>query len=160
MYDRLLKSFAALTVCCLMLALASPGLAQWRDRYGQDRYGDGRMNVGWLIRQAENRSDQFATTLERTRGRGLFERVFNREDGLTARARDLENQLNLVRQEFYRSGTSGELRSQIASALSVGQNINNAMRYRRVDYGAERQWMLLRSDLNRLARAFDLAQIT
>ena len=93
MRNRLPKSFVALTTFCLMLVLAAPGLAQWRDR---DPYRDrGRANVDRLIRQAENRSDQFVTALEQRQNSGLIERILggDRLGGLTARAHDLERRL-------------------------------------------------------------------
>ncbi|HSQ20109.1 MAG TPA: hypothetical protein VLR92_07005, partial [Blastocatellia bacterium] len=76
-----------MTTCCLVLSLASPSLAQWRDRYPRED------NLDRLIRQAETHSDQFVMSLERMRDRGFLERVFGgseRLGGLTARAHDLE----------------------------------------------------------------------
>ncbi len=156
MRNRLLRSFVALTTCCLVLALASPSLAQWRDRYG-DR------DVDRLIRQAETHSNQFVAALERARDRGFMERVFGggeRLNGLTARAHDLESQFNSLREESYQSENSYDLRSGVANALSVAEDINRTMRYRRVNFDVERQWSMLRSDLNRLARVYNLRQLS
>jgi hypothetical protein len=43
--------------------------------------------------------------------------------------------------------------------MQSGERINTVMRNRRMGPVAERQWMLLRADLNRLAVAFNLRQI-
>jgi hypothetical protein len=97
--------------------------------------------------------------LEQSRYRGgLLERIFrdDRSSSLTAQAHDLESQLNLVREEYYRTGNSYELRSRIANVLNVARSIDNTMRYQRVSYNVEQQWSMLRSDLYRLSRAFDL----
>ena len=164
MRNRLIKTFVAIATCCLVLASASPSLAQWQERYPSRDYGYERRDyVERLVRQAENRSDQFARMLEQSRYRGgLLERIFSIDDrtsALTARAHDLESQLNVVA-DLSQDGNSYELRSRIANVLSVAQDIDNTMRYSRVSYGVERQWSMLRSDLNRLARVFDLRPVS
>ena len=159
MRNRLMKTFVAIATFCLLLASASPSLAQWQERYPPRDYERGRGDVGRLIRQAEDRSDLFVRMLEQSRYRGgLLERIFrdDRSSSLTAQAHDLESQLNLVREEYYRTGNSYELRSRIANVLNVARSIDNTMRYQRVSYNVEQQWSMLRSDLYRLSRAFDL----
>jgi len=162
MENRLLKPFVIFTTCCLMLLLASPGLAQWRDRdpqwRDQNRWG-GRVNVDRLIRQAETRSDQFVMALEqRSNSRGLFEQILggDRLGGLTARAHDLERQLNSIREESFGRGDDYDLRPSVRNALRIAEDINRSMQYRRLNPVIERQWAMLRSDLNMLARAYNL----
>ena len=161
MTNRLLKSFVALTTICLTLAIAAPASAQWREQW-RDRDRDSRFsNVGRLIRQAENRSDQFVVSLDRRGRGGFFEQIFgevDRPNGLRARARDLEAQLNSLREQSYNADFRDfrELRNGVANALSMAEDINNTMRYRRLDPVVERQWLMLRSDLNQLARIFNL----
>ena len=166
MTNRLLKSFVALTTICLTLAIAAPASAQWRDQW-RDRDRNSRFNfnnVERLIRQAENRSDQFVMSLEQRRSGGFFEQIFgeiDRPNGLRARAHDLETQLNSLREQSYDADFRDfrELRSGVANALSMAEDINNVMRYRRLDPVAERQWLMLRSDLNQLARIFNLREL-
>lgn len=148
------KSLAALAVCCMLLALASPGLAQGR---GYSRSST-RVNVDRLIRQAENRSDQFVAIFDRALDRSRLEGSI-REDRLNERALELERTLNVVRQEFNRTGNHYNVRSHIANALNVAQGINTVMRNRRLLPVAERQWMLLRTELNRLAAVYNLRQL-
>jgi hypothetical protein len=175
MRNRLVRSFVALTTFCLALAMASPSLAQWRDRdpgrYGRDPGRYGMVNVDQLIRQAENRSDQFVAALEQRNNRGFLERILGdneRLGGLRARAHDLESQLNILREESYRRGNDEEsyrrgndygLRSSVASVMSIAEDINRAMYYRQLNPVVERQWSILKSDLNRLARAYNLRQL-
>ena len=150
------KSLTALAVCCLMLAVASPGFAQGR---GPSRSrGYARVNVDRLIRQAENRSDQFVAIFDRALDRSRLENTI-REDRLNERALQLERELNIVRQEFNRTSNHYEVRSHVANALSVAQAINTVMRNRNLHPVAERQWTLLRSDLNRLAAVYNLRQL-
>ncbi|HXI88436.1 MAG TPA: hypothetical protein VNO24_00345 [Blastocatellia bacterium] len=80
------------------------------------------------------------------------------QEGLSERARDLESQLNMVGGEFDQS-SNYDRRSQVGTVLRVAESINNAMRYRRVDFDVQRQWSMVRYDLNRLARVYNLRQI-
>ena len=160
MRNYLLKSFSALAACCMVLALAAPGGAQWRVQWG-DRSGFGyysRASVGALIRRAENDSDRFVAVFDRALDDSRLDQTF-REERLNQRARDLEQQLNIVRQEFDRGGDFNSIRSEVSTAIDRSQRINTVMRNRRFDYAAERQWWMLRNDLNRLARVFRLPQM-
>lgn len=155
MRNLTLKSFGALAVCCLVLAMASPGFGQWR---GSSRSRVSRVEVDRLIRQAENRSDQFVAMFDRALDRSRLEGTI-REDRLNERAIQLERELNVVRREFNRTSNPYSVRSNLANALNVAQGINNVMRNRRLYPAAERQWMLLRSELNRLAAIYNLSQL-
>ena len=163
MRNRLLRSFVALTTLCLALAMASPSMAQWPDRYRTER-GYGRFNnVDRLIRQAENRSDQFVMALEQRNSRSFLSRILGDEErlgALRARARDLERQLNMLREESFNSGNDYRLRESVANVLSVAEDINRRMYNRELNPVAERQWSMLRSDLNSLARAYNLRQLS
>lgn len=156
MRNGILKSFAALTVVCLMMAAVSPSFAQSRGRARSRGYT--KASVDRLIRQAENRSDQFVALFDRSLDRSRFEGTL-REDRLNDRARELEGQLNIVRQEFNRSNSYFDIRSNVASALDAAQGINTVMRNRRLNSVVERQWLLLRSDLNRLASVYNVRQL-
>jgi hypothetical protein len=153
MRSNLMKSFGALTVCCMVLALASPSFAQWR---GSSRYNRGQ--VDRLIRQAETRSNQFVAVFDRALDRSRLEGTI-REDRLNEKASELEGRLNVVRQEFNNSNNHWAIRSQISSAMDAAQGINTVMRRRNLTPNAERQWSLLKSDLNRLATAYGLRQL-
>ena len=166
MNSHLTRPFVALITFCLMLALASPGLAQWPDRNrdrGYDR-GYGRISVDRLIRQAETRSDQFVASLEQRNNRGLIERIFGdteRVGRLAARAHDLESQLNALREESFREGDNdSDLRASVANVLSTAEDVNRIMNYRQSNPVVERQWSMLKSDLNRLARVYNLRQLS
>jgi hypothetical protein len=172
MKRNLTKPFVALITTCLMLALAAPGLAQvqWRDR---NYRGNGRVNVDRLIRQAENRSDQFVASLSQRNNRGFLERIFGdteRVGRLAARAHDLESQLNALREQSYRDGYNNDyrdrdnnnygLRESVAAVMSTAEDVNRIMNYRRLNPVVERQWSMLKSDLNRLARVYNLRQLS
>jgi hypothetical protein len=78
--------------------------------------------------------------------------------GLSERARELQSQLDMVGGNFDESSNYNR-RSQVASVLRVAQSLSNAMRVRRVAFPVQRQWLLVRSDLNRLARVYNLRPI-
>ncbi|MCI0490874.1 MAG: hypothetical protein L0229_30140 [Blastocatellia bacterium] len=157
MRNRLLKSFTALAVCCLVLAIASPSFAQVRGSYRSRAYS--RAYVDRLIRQAENRSDQFVAIFDRALDRSRLEGTI-REDRLNERAFQLERELNVVRREFNRTGNYYSVRSHVAIALNSAQAINRVMHNRRLIPVAERQWALLRSELNRLAAVYNLRRLS
>src|SRR5262245_38528359 len=113
MRNRFIKSFMLLLMSTIVLSLAAPSLAQWRGSYRTRAYQRGE--VERLIRQAENRSDQFAAMVDR-----MFDQVRwsspIREEGLSARAHDLERELNIVRQDFFSAGNYYDVRSQVSNA--------------------------------------------
>jgi hypothetical protein len=128
-----------------MVALASPTLAQERGGFGfRIQFGP---DVERLVRQAENRTNRLTAMLDE---RG--------NEGLSARARELESQLNMLGGNFDES-SNYDRRSQVATVLRVAESINSAMRYRRVDFDIQREWSMVRNDLNRLARVYHLQQI-
>jgi hypothetical protein len=147
-----LKSLTALAVFGLVLAMASPSFAQYRGR----NYP--RSNVDRLIRQAENRSNQFVAIFDRALDRSQLEGSI-REDRLNERAMELERQLNVVRREFNQSRNYYDIRGNVENAISAAQGINTVMSRRQLPPRAERQWNLLRSDLNRLAAVFNVRQL-
>jgi hypothetical protein len=149
MCNRLLRSFGMLAVICAVLALATPSYAQkgfgFRVQFG-DR--DRSARALGLIHQAESRSDRFASMLS------------GREDLLSEQARDLAGQLDIARSEADQGASFYEVRSHVASALNVARTINREMRNSGgMDFQAESQWSMLRSDLNGLARAYSLGGI-
>lgn len=155
MRNSLLRTFASLTTLCLVLAIASTSFGQ----FGEYRYrGHGRASIDRLIRQAENRSDQFVMVFDRALDNSRLEGSI-REDRLNERAQALESQLNVVRQTFNSTQNQAEIRWQIGQALNLARPINNVMQNRRLDLRAERQWMLLRSALDQLARVYNFPQL-
>ena len=167
MKNRLLNLFVAMTTFCLMLAFATPAAAQWPQRWqdrDRDSYRDLRFsNIDRMIRQAENRSDQFIMALESRRNRGILQQIFGeneRLDRLSNRAHYLETQLNALRQDANRGADFRELRPGVINVLSLAEDINTTMHNRRLDPVVERQWAMLRQNLNQLARVYNLRQLS
>ena len=154
MRTRILKSITALAACCMMLIMAAPSFAQTRS----SDYA--RTNVERLVRQAEMHTNQFAVALDRSLDRSRLDGSI-REERLNERASDLRGQLSAIRQELDRTRNFVHVRTQVASALNTAQGLNQTIRFRRVNFGfgVERQWAMVRSDLNRLASTFNLRQL-
>jgi len=153
MRDRLLKSLTALSMCCLMFALALPASAQFRIEIGRPFSHD----ADRLVRQAEIDSGRFAATMDRA---FRYDET-NADTSVLDRARDLERQLNDVAQDMNRGSRSYEVRSDLATALRIAADLNSDMRYHRTafGFGVDRDWLQVRSDLNRLARMYNLSEI-
>src|ERR1700738_5447165 len=113
MSNRLLKSFTALTVCCLMLFLALPASGQFRIEIGRahDTYGADR-----VARQAEVHTGQFAAALDRESERARFDER-TEDTRLNERARDVESQMTVVSQDLDRDSRNSDIRSDVASAF-------------------------------------------
>jgi len=145
MRHRFITSVCGLFLCFLIGALATPSYAQERGGFGfRVQFGP---DVERLVNQAEDHTSQLASMLEE-----------RNRDALGDRARDLQSQINMVSSNFNES-SSYDRRAQVASVLRVAESLNNAMRYRRVDYDVQRQWSMVRTDLNRLARIYGLRPI-
>ena len=151
MRNRILKSLAILAACTSVLILTTPGYAQFRSR------DYSRWEVDRLIRQAQFRSDRFAAMIDSSLGTDLEES--SSDDRLSMRTRNLERQLDIVRQAFNETRDFRDVRSEVSTALNMARRVDYQMRRANLDSGTERQWMMLRSDLNQLARAFDLPSI-
>ena len=145
MRHRFITSVCGLLLCFLVGAIATPSYAQDRRDFGfRIQFGP---NVERLVNQAEDHTSQLVSMLEE-----------RNRDALGDRARDLQSQINMISSNFDES-SSYDRRAQVASVLRVAESLNNAMRYRRVDYDVQRQWSMVRTDLNRLARIYGLRQI-
>ena len=145
MRSTLMKSLAALAMCLTVLAWSTPTLAQrsWGFRI---QFGGGARAMG-LIRASDNLSERFASMLD------------YRENSLSGQAHELANQLSIARSDAESGASFWQVRSHIANAVSVAREINREMRYRGVDYDVQRQWSMLRSDLNGLARSYNVGYV-
>jgi hypothetical protein len=145
MRSTLMKSLAALAMCLTVLAWSAPTMAQ-RSFGFRIQFGGGARAIG-LIRATDNLSDRFASMLD------------SREDSLSGEAHDLANNLSIARSDAENGASVWQVRSHIASAVGIARSINREMRYRGVDYEVQREWSMLRSDLNSLARAYNLGGV-
>ena len=152
--SRCLSKFVtALALCSILLALSPASFAQRRGAYARAAYI--REDVNSLIRRVEEHSDAFVKTFDSALDRSSMDGS-RKEDRLNEKAKELEKQLDKVRDEFDDREDYRDVREHVAKALGVSEEINKVLRNRRLSYEAERQWGLLRFELNKLARVYNL----
>ena len=145
------KFFMLLIVAGASLILTTPAEAQRRGRARAYTKAD----VDRVIRRVEDRSDQFVRLFDRALDRSRLDGT-RREDRLNEQAKNLERTLDDLRREFDRKESYIETRPEVGRALNVAEDINRAMRRRRMGGETERQWNLLRNELNALALVYNL----
>lgn len=150
------KIFMTLAAMCAMLMLSVPTDAQ-RRRTPRAR-GYTRTEVNEIIKRVENRSDDFIKLFDRALDRSRLDGT-NREDRLNELARNMEKTLDDLRREFDRTESYIETRAEVSRCLNIAEDINKTMRARRLGGETERQWALLRAELNTLADAYNLRLI-
>lgn len=147
---RILMMLAAI---CAVVILSAPAEAQRRRRPAQRGYTKGEVNQ--IIKRVEERSDSFVKLFDKSLDRSGLDGS-QREDRLNQYARDLESALDKLRSEFDRKESYIETRPETRRCLDIASDINVAMRNRRLGGETERQWALLRTELNMLADVYNL----
>jgi hypothetical protein len=151
MRNHISRFLVVIAAVCAVFILNADGQAQRRGRGRAYTKED----VNQLIRRVENRSDEFVQVFDRALDRSRLDGR-NREDRLNERARDLETALDNLRREFDRRERYADTRPEVARALNVAEGINQVMRRRRMGGDAERQWNMLRAELNALAIVYNI----
>lgn len=142
------------SIALFMVALMSiPAEAQYNRRARGRGYS--KAHVEQIIRRLENQSDRFVRSFDRSLDNSRVDGTM-REDNLNQRARDLENALDALRQEFDRRDRYQDTRSQVSGVLNVAEDINRAVRNRRLRGNTERLWSRVRNELNTLASVYNL----
>ncbi len=150
------RLFISLAAVCAVLILSVPSEAQRRRSPRQRGYAKAEVNA--FIKRVEERSDKFVKLFDKSLDRSKLDGT-NREDRLNEYARNLEKTLDDLRSEFDRKENYVETRPEVRRCLDVATNINVAMRNRRLGAETERQWALLRAELNTLANVYGLPMI-
>lgn len=150
------RFFITLAAVCAVLILSVPGEAQ-RRRHPRQR-GYTKTEVNNIIKRVEERSDRFVKLFDKSLDRSGLDGS-NREDRLNEHARNLEKALDDLRGEFDRKENYVETRPEVRRCLDIATNINVAVRNRRLGGETERQWTLLRAELNTLADVYGLPVI-
>lgn len=135
-----------MVLAAVWAASGVPGTAQVR-----------REAVEAIIRDCETRTDAFVRAFDRALDRSGLNGT-NREDELNQSARRLEWAMDELRSEFNRQRDWLDAKDAARKALDAGRDINGTMRNRRIA-GVEREWAAIRSELNRLAKVFNLPGI-
>jgi|SRR5215213_4696029 len=150
------KVFITLAAVCALLILSAPAEAQRRRPPAQRGYTKPQVNE--IIKRVEERSDRFVKLFDKSLDRSRLDGS-NREDRLNEYARNLETALDDLRREFDRKESYVETRPEVRRCLDIATNINVAVRSRRLGGETERQWALLRAELNTLADVYGLPPV-
>jgi long-subunit acyl-CoA synthetase (AMP-forming) len=154
------KNFSRIIMASFALFMALMVSVPAQAQYGRrDRNrGYTKTQVEQIIRRLENQTDRFVRSFDRSLDNSRADGTI-REDNLNQRARDMENALDVLRQEFDRTDRYQDTRSQVSNVLSIAENINRAVRNRRLRGNTERLWAQVRNELNYLASVYNLRQL-
>lgn len=151
-----------LLILCLAIfatvIFVAPSQAQYRRNTARNRTAYTKADVERVLRSVEERSDRFVGTFDRALDNSRLDGT-NREDRLVERAKDLEEALDSLRSNFDRTDRFQNTRAQVSRVMSVANGINNVVRRRRLNRDAETQWSALRTELNSLARFYNVPQL-
>ncbi len=145
-----------LFVLTLGIALLLPGalMAQrshhgrWRDR------GERTRRISAVVADAENRSDDFRKALRRALDHSRLDGT-RREDRLNDDAKELARAMDRLRNSWNRRHDPDRSRRYVRDAIDAGRGINRAMARYYLREHVEREWRVLREELNQLADVFD-----
>lgn len=140
----------------LAAALAMPATAQYK-RPAVSLETSVRA-ITEIINNCENRTDDFRRTLRRAINDSALNNS-SREATLRRRADQLERALDRTGDSWNRDKDLEKTRRYVREALEAARDIDVTMRNWRFDAGAERDWSILRVQLNALARAFRISGI-
>ncbi len=115
-----------------------------------------RVQVDRLIRNLEERVDRFVVQFDYALDNSRLNNT-RREDNLNQRARDLEAATDELRREFDRNDSRRENSQEVRKCLNIASDIDVAMRNRRLNRATENNWRVVRTELNALARAYNLS---
>lgn len=135
----------------LALLMTAPTLAQGRHRGKFYSKSD----VDRIIKRVEDRSDAFQKMIDRNLDHSRLNGT-RREDNINDQVKELERALDELRREFNRRDTFMETRREVQEVMREADEINALMRRVRFGANVEREWALVRSDLNKLAGVYEL----
>lgn len=150
------KKISATVLALLAMALMVTATASAQGRYRGRNYT--KADVDRIIKRCEERSDAFTRMIDRNLDRSRLDGT-RREDNINEQVRDLERALDELRREFDRRDVWRETRREVEKVMRESDEINALMRNARFDRSVEREWQLVKADLNKLAGIYELRQL-
>ena len=142
----------------MAVALLLSGILAAQPRRDYPPRGGRGPDISRVVADCEERTNQFRVALRAALDRSGLNGT-QREDQLNVDAQRLERSMNRVREAWNREHDPGRTRQFVSDAIAAGQDINRTMVRRRMNPDVQRQWEVVRGELNRLAAAFDLPRI-
>jgi len=143
-----------LTSLFLALVLLVPVMAQAQRHRDRDRRDERGERIARVIRDCEDRTDDFLRAVQRSWGRERHS-----GDELDRSAAQLERALNRVRDAWNRDRDYERTRRSVGAAISAGRDVNRILRRHRMGSRVEREWGPIKTELNNLAEVFEQPQI-
>lgn len=113
-----------------------------------------KTDVRDLVQRMERHSDEFRKHFEKSLNRSSLDGT-DRENRLRRWTQDLEDSLDHFKDD-YNHGRVRNVEDRVNTLLAIAAGINRVMLYRTAEPAAERDWNLLRSDLNAMAITYEL----
>jgi hypothetical protein len=137
-------------ICIALLAiLVTAGMANTGSAQGQ--YGNNDTSLRDLIRRIQTRTTTFTNTAQNALSRSNVSS--SSRDELNNLITDFESSVNqLNRRSYTRQATQAEVRIVLERAAPI----NNFLLNNRLGFGAQRDWDLVRGDLDQLAQVYNL----
>ncbi len=154
MKSNLSKLFAALAAFLIIAAYADANYAQ--RRAGRVFYS--QQQVEQLLERIEERTDAFSNQLNKSLDRSRLDGS-RAEDNITERVSKLENATDELRREYDHNDTHGENLQETRKILNTATEVNRIMNIRNFSSQAENSWVRLRTELNTLARVYELPAV-
>ena len=154
MRNKLSKLAVTLAVASFVVLSLATG-AQAQRRFSPRERGYTKAEVDAIIHRVEDRSADFIHPFDKALDRSRLNGS-RREDELNAQAKRLKSSLEDLRREFDRHENYRDTRPEVDRTLDIAADINKTMRRRRLDGDTERQWAMLRDELNTLADVYGL----
>ncbi len=123
---------------------------------GQGNSNFPRAQVDRLIRNLEERVDRFVVQFDYALDNSRLNNT-RRENRLNELAKSLETATDELRREFDRNDSRQENSAEVRKCLNIASDIDVAMRNRRLNRATENNWRVVRTELNALARAYNLS---
>jgi transposase len=153
MRNKLQSFFVAVAAMTVLLSLSDVGNAQTRRARGVSK-----QQIEQLLERIEERNDAFTKTFDQALDDSRLDTT-RAEERYTDRSRDLENATDELRREFDHNDTRGETSENVRKVLNIATEVNRIMNTRNFGSRAESNWNLLRSELNALARIYNLPAV-
>jgi|GEM_PF-1490141 len=116
-----------------------------------------RTDVRDLVERMEQHSNSFRKHFEKALDRSALNDT-DREDRLRRWTQDLEDMVDRLKKDQSK-GQIRDMEQRVNTLLAIAAGINRVMLYRTFSADAERDWRLLRADLNALALTYDLPSL-
>jgi hypothetical protein len=146
-----MKRFVPLFMAVMLLI---PVMAQAQRHRDRDRRDDRSERIGRVIRDCEDRTDDFLRAVQRSWGRERHS-----GDELDRSAAQLERSLNRVRDAWNRDHDYERTRRNVGAAIAAGREVNRILRRHRLGSRVEREWGPIKNELNNLAEGFEQPKI-